>query len=211
MCEMALTPFDLRKMRIKEHVMALPEQRLLYAAALMDNDTLLITGGYGVQDPVTKRGTPIDTAILVDPRRGHLQKIAMVAPRGAHTLTKLADGTYLLVGGIGTDPKGGEIFDLRTKTFAPIEGKMKMGRKDHRAVLATDGKVYIVGGTMGSDAPTEIEVYDPTTKRFESTGLHLSQGREDPPLLMFQSLMSSLWPEESKKTLQVSPNRKTSM
>lgn len=171
--------FDSFRGRVRQRVALLPEPRMASAAAPLGDGTILITGGYGVKDPVTKMGPVHQTAVRFDPRRKSFVTIPMQHRRGGHSITRLPDGTYLVLGGNGDDPSGAEIFHHATNTFTPVEAKMKAGRKDHRAVLAGDGRVYIIGGTSGQAAPMAIEVYDPATRLFSDTGMAIQQGRED--------------------------------
>lgn len=152
-----------------------------------DSD-FIVTGGYGVKDPATGKGTVYNTAVRFNSITGQATTIAMTHQRGGHSITKLPNGTYLLLGGSGDNSNGGEIFDPQTNKSTAIQSKMGSGRKDHRTVLAGDGNVYIIGGTVGQSAPTSIEVYNPTTQQFSDSGLKISQGREDVAVVYVREL-----------------------
>lgn len=173
--------FSPEKLKMKKASYSMPEPRLCHAAALLEDNgsDVLVTGGYGVKDPKTGRGPVLASAVLLNVVTGKALPLRMNHQRGGHSITKLSDGTFLVLGGVGDDSKGAEIFDPKTNKFTEVESKMKFGRKDHRAVKAHNGKVYIVGGTDGSEQPVEIEVFDPKTKTFKRTGLKISEGRED--------------------------------
>lgn len=180
--------FDLRKLTLQKTRWQLPEPRLCYAATSLNDSYFIVTGGYGVKDPATGKGPVYNTAVRFNSVTGQSTTIAMARQRGGHSITKLPDETYLLLGGSGDDSNGGEIFDPQTNRFTAIQGKMGSGRKDHRAVLANDGNVYIIGGTAGQSAPTSIEVYNPITQQFSDSGLKISEGREDVAVVYIKEL-----------------------
>lgn len=169
----------LKKSRIGKTNLKLPEPRLCYAAVAIDDSRILVTGGYGVKDAKTGKGEVFNTALLIDAKTGDIKTIPMVHRRGGHSMVRLPDGLFLLTGGNGSDPNGAELFDPEDLKFIAIESKMKAGRKDHRSLLAMDGRIYIVGGSMGEKSPREVEVYDHIERKFSDTGLKICEGRED--------------------------------
>ena len=181
----AVDEMDRSKCTFQSDTSRIPDQRLAFAATALTDQLLLITGGYGVKDFATGKGPVFNTAVLLNPVSNDSETVTMKHSRGGHSQTTLHDGTVLLVGGTGDDATGAEIFNPKDNSFTAVDSKMSAGRKDHRAVLAKDGKVYIVGGTQGAGAPTEIAVFDPATKTFSNLNgadgkpLQISQGRED--------------------------------
>jgi hypothetical protein len=177
--------FDRKNRRLELHNDSTDtEQRLCYAADILGNQAI-ITGGYGKKDPTTQKGSVLKTAV-VPASTGKTKTINMTHERGGHSLTKLPRDKFLLAGGNGTDPSGAEIFDFWAGAFTPVAGKMKYPRKDHRAILANDGLVYIIGGSGKDGSPVEIETFDPATQAFSGSNLKLSEGREDMAIVYIQ-------------------------
>jgi len=143
--------------------------RLYHSAVRLQDDTVLVTGGWGAG------GTTSASAEIYDPTTKTFSATTgdMTTPRRHHTSTLLADGTVLITG--GEDDSGGlqsaEIYDPTTKTFSATTGDMTTVRYKHTATLLSDGKVLIVGGAQGSDNPiARAEIYDPATGTFHATG-----------------------------------------
>ena len=121
------------------------------------------------------------TPEIYDPTTGAFRETTpMAKPRAGATVTVLADGRVLIVGGIGapdsTTPASfvatAELFDPATGTFRAT-GLMKTPRIDHEATPLPGGRVLIVGGSGTFDnavAVTEAEVYDPAAGTFSGTG-----------------------------------------
>lgn len=102
------------------------------------------------------------------PPAGTLRAIAdMSTARAVHTMTPLADGTVLIVGGTGTPEQpraGAQLFDPRTERFIDI-ASVAAPRKSHSATRLRDGNVLIAGG-FGPDNVylNTAELYDPATR-----------------------------------------------
>jgi len=99
--------------------------------------------------------------------------------RFLHTATLLQDGTVLIVGGALTstsDPVAtAEVYHPDTGIFTMTHA-MTTAREQHTATLLADGRVLIAGGTTSTGTgdlhPTAtVEVYDPSTGSFSTTGL----------------------------------------
>jgi hypothetical protein len=112
--------------------------------------------------------------------------------RSAHTVTLLANGHVLVVG--GQNPTGpalatAEVYDPTANTWSLV-ASMTTGRWGHSAALLHDGRVLVVGGEANGTPATVLqsaEVYDPTantwsavpmpsTPRFGATLTTLSDG-----------------------------------
>src|SRR5262249_43111549 len=129
--------------------------------------------------------TNIGVAELYDPETGVVTTIPMVAVRSDFSVTKLADGRVLVVGGFsgGVSSPTAEIFDPATNSFAAT-GSMSIGRNAHAAVRLTSGpnagKVLVIGGqTVGQGQLSTTELFDPGTGTF-SAGPNLVNGRTAP-------------------------------
>ncbi len=102
-----------------------------------------------------------DTAELYDPSEGTFSTTGSpTQDHGSnHTLTRLADGRALLVG--GTDAEGltlglAEIFDEGTGQWTAVTASLNHPRNRHKTVLLGDGTVLIVGGRQ-EYAATEFD------------------------------------------------------
>lgn len=98
---------------------------------------------------------------------------SMDTGRAAHTMTTLADGTVLVVGGFGS---GGEqetqplLFDPTTMRFRSLPADLAW-RHSHSATPLSDGTVLLVGG-YGPDNRylSSAEVFDPFTGTSRGVG-----------------------------------------
>jgi hypothetical protein len=129
--------------------------RCALKALLLQNGTVLLTGGYDlsstlrvaeIYDPMTRTVTDI----------GHMN-----FARDSHTVTLLSNGKVLIIGGasLGISTNSMELFDPLTNTFKNI-GLLDLARDSHTATLTTNGQIVIVGGFYGArQMPrSEIEV-----------------------------------------------------
>ncbi|MCY1022477.1 kelch repeat-containing protein [Pyxidicoccus sp. MSG2] len=95
----------------------------------------------------------------------------MTQAREAHTLTALADGRVLAVGGLygdGTATAAVDRYDPGTGAWTSV-ASLPSPRWSHVAVLLPDGKVLVAGGFDGTDAITSSAVrHDPATNTWSS-------------------------------------------
>jgi hypothetical protein len=161
-------------------------ERRTFTLTLLPNGKVLAAGGFDTN------GIPITLAELYDPATqlwtptGSLQ-----SPRFAHTATLLPDGRVLVAGGSGATPlqsgvtppdpvlATAELYDPATGAWTPT-GSMGQPREAHKAVLLTNGKVLVAGGSsfFGTVFPTSAEMYDPAMGKWLPT-LPLASGRRD--------------------------------
>jgi hypothetical protein len=92
--------------------------------------------------------------------------------RGYHTLTLLADGQVLAVGGVPVQSvdRGAEVFD-RTANAWRLTSPMMAQRALHATALLPDGRVLVVGGYV---APDTAEVYDVAADRWSAAAAPLT-------------------------------------
>ncbi|MCC6629575.1 MAG: hypothetical protein IT340_19525 [Chloroflexi bacterium] len=91
--------------------------------------------------------------------------------RDDHTVTLLANGKVLVVGGVDDSILAtAEIYDPATNAWSPT-GSMTTVREQHTATLLANGKVLVAGG-HGPDRATlaSAELYDPATGAWSATG-----------------------------------------
>ena len=129
--------------------------REFHAATLLGDGKVLITGG--------DNGTEVlATVELFDPATGKFTLAStMHAAREFHTATLRNDGTVLIAGGAdftsaldGSAPAGilpgptamAELFNPATGSFT-LTSDMSNARAKHAALLLTDGKILVTGGT----------------------------------------------------------------
>jgi len=133
------------------------EPRADFAATLLNNGTVLVTGGLSNG---TVNAQSILTAEIYTPGTGTWSYTAsrMTTGRAEHTSTKLLDGRVLIVGGFSGFngmQANAEIFDPVTGGFTATP-PMTAAHTLQGAVLLQDGRVLIVAG-----ATTMCEIYDP--------------------------------------------------
>lgn len=107
---------------------------------------------------------------------GFRETASMGSPRVGASMTRLADGRVLVVGGVdasNTPLSSAEIYDPTAGSWTPT-GSLTLGpRSIHTATLLNNGKVLIAGGSSqplpASNALATAEIFDPTTSLFSST------------------------------------------
>ena len=153
----------------------MPGPRNGAAAVLLKNGKVLLIGGDGLHEDER-----LATAELYDPGTGRFTAAgSMRVPRNTHTAVLLSDGRVLVIGGSssGRYPNArieasAEIYDPATGRFSTT-GSMMTARHKLAAVLLSDGRVLVVGGSDNRDWRGEYasaEIYDPATGRFTSAG-----------------------------------------
>jgi hypothetical protein len=143
-----------------------------HGSVLLPDGRVLVVGGHGSDAP--------PDAEVYDPASG---RFAMTGPMAApqvtnFSVTTLADGRVLFVGGWGVAEGGGpeeptalaQVYDPSAGTFT-MAGSLPAPRYAHGAALLDDGRVLVIGG-WASDAVEEgddVFVYDPETGTFTPT------------------------------------------
>jgi hypothetical protein len=152
---------------------SLTTPRMDHVAVLLDNGNVLLVGGVGTG------WTFLASAELYDPATGTFTPTGdMTVARESHTITKLQDGRVLITGGhqgrhstiIVYDTA--ELYDPVAAAFTPT-GDMNIRRHKHDAVLLSDGRVLITGGSDERDdqgAYASAEIYNPSTGTFSMAG-----------------------------------------
>jgi N-acetylneuraminic acid mutarotase len=132
----------------------LNEARSEFTATLLDNGSVLVTGGFN-------KNLAVSSAEIYDPATSEWRTIGSLNfKRGLHQAVTMNNGRVLLIGGSSADDKC-EIFDPVSETFTIIS-PMKQSRAFHKAVKLDDGRVLVTGGNSTSSA----EIYDPESDRW---------------------------------------------
>jgi hypothetical protein len=164
-----------------------------FTATLLQNGKVLLAGG----ESSATANTP--TVDLFDPVTNSITPAAPMAnARSGHTATLLPNGKVLVVGGSARGPMPGssypgvaslntaEIYDPATNSWAAA-ASMASARTHHAAVLLTNGKVLVTGGSgnwsnpAGASNPTGAEIYDPPTNTWTSIGSIAPDTRPNSP------------------------------
>jgi len=103
---------------------------------------------------------------LYDPARGVFTAVGnMTSRRHKHAASVLADGSVLITGGSDERDweniyRSAEVFVPGKKEFQQV-GEMNSTHFKHQSVALPDGRVVVIGGSKS------VEIYDPSTRRFE--------------------------------------------
>ena len=97
-----------------------------------------------------------------------------VARRG-HTLTALADGRVVIIGGENANGALKEAEVLYSSSLE-IVAQLQTARSRHTATLLSDGRVLVIGGTNQADALDSTELFDPRANSF-TAGPRLNRAR----------------------------------
>lgn len=144
-------------------------RRRLHTATLLQDDTVLIVGGYG-QD-----GDALVSAELFDTVSGTFHPTGdLSTARGGHSAILLPTGKVLVIGGYGTRSyptlAPAELYDPASRTFSAAGPYVGRGGCDFcaPAVLLADGTVLFSG-------QHPAQVYDPASDAFSPSGMTISE------------------------------------
>ncbi|MDP6942780.1 MAG: hypothetical protein QF464_01410 [Myxococcota bacterium] len=127
-------------------ILTRPTVRDRAAIALLSNGNVLITGG------LDSRATGA-SEVIYDPGKSQFQPTgAMRTRRNGHSLTALADGRLLAVGGEKSASASAEVYDPSAKGWAKAPGP-DHGRHGHAALRLKDGSILLVGGVSAKGKP----------------------------------------------------------
>jgi hypothetical protein len=119
-------------------------RRLDHTQTLLDNGTVLVTGGTD--------GTVVhDTAEIYDPSTDSFTVVSsrMTVDRQRHAAVKIDNGNVLIIGGVSSTQgnlNSMEIYDTTTGQFTNVQSTMTISRDRPSAQRQPDGRVFINGG-----------------------------------------------------------------
>jgi WD40 repeat protein len=137
--------------------------RMGHTATLLNNGKILLAGGVGTGWSFLQSAEVFDIATQTFAITG-----SMGSARESHTATLLTNGMVLITGGHKdrrsniTIFSSAEIYDPATAEFK-VTGNMNVKRHKHDALLLSNGKVLITGGSDHRDGDgkyTSTEMYD---------------------------------------------------
>jgi len=145
------------------------------AAVLLKDGKVLLIGGDGAHEDER-----LSSAELYDPATGRFTATGgMHVPREMHTAVLMNDGRVLVMGGSSAGGYPNSRIEASAETYDPVTGRftttgsMTAARHKLAAVLLSDGRVLVVGGSDNRDwrgQYTSAELYDPATGRFSTDG-----------------------------------------
>ena len=137
---------------------SLNRARLSFAAATLDDGTVLVAGG-------SPGGLVGATGETYDAGSEQWTLTAnLLIGRSGHTLSALDDGRALAVGGNSASglQASSELFDPGTSSWT-LAAPLAVPRTNHSATVLGDGRVLVAGGNANNGGATnEVEIYDPT-------------------------------------------------
>ncbi len=154
-----------------------------HGAVALDDGTALVIGG-------SRAGMNASSHWIerIDPVRGTVTHVAdMAAGRLGSTVTRLADGRFMVSGGQQSASVAGrmnEIIAVGPGGTVSVGGTGDLNRRriGHTATLLADGRVLVTGGnTQGEGAPAGIsrsaEIWDPASGSFRRLAQPMTAGR----------------------------------
>lgn len=153
---------------------AIPNGRQDFAISPLPSGKLLVLGGTGGENPMSRPE-------IYDPTTGLFARAMDAIPSAPElTLTLLGNGKVLVAGGSdGTPTAGAHLYDAATQTLvdAGPTGTMGAARAGHSATRLASGKVLIAGGDGPGGPLASAEIYDPATNTFAPTAAPMANPR----------------------------------
>jgi Galactose oxidase, central domain len=138
------------------HGRSMASSRVLHTATLLNNNTVLVTGGLDANANPSASAEVYNPATATFATTGNLPTAIW-----SHTATLLPNGQVLVAGGItanGIVVSTAEVFDPMAGTFA-LTGSMVSPRWEYTATLFPDGTVLVVGGQANGGPLSSAELY----------------------------------------------------
>jgi N-acetylneuraminic acid mutarotase len=148
---------------------SLANARTSHTATLLQNGQVLVAGGFGLTGELS-------SVEVYNPTTNTWSAAGSLADaRQVHTATLLQSGQVLVVGGFGLSSilSSAELYNPTTNTWSAA-GSLAVAREGHTATLLKNGQVLVAGGITevdgGSTLASTVELYDPVTNTWSSTG-----------------------------------------
>jgi hypothetical protein len=154
------------------------EARSGAASALLQDGTILVTGGEGASGALASAEFFNAGSFASAP--------AMNVARGRHAAVVLQDGRVLVTGGKttgGSVTNAAEVYSPAVNSWIVI-ASMGDARSGHTATLLKDGRVLLAGGEGSAGAVSTLEVFDPATGAFTFGGTMSSVRRNHAATLL---------------------------
>ena len=138
---------------------AVKRRTFAHEAVLLDNGQVLLSGGFGF----ASAGVLTNKSEIFDPASNEWEAGGQaLSGRMNHTLTTLADGRVLAVGGIGSAGAIDAVEYYHPDNVAWHGGPpLAHARSSHTATRLPDGRVVIIGG-----GGTTVEIFDPISNQW---------------------------------------------
>jgi len=167
-----------------KHVGSLSRPRALSSGAVLHDGSVLVIAGFTSTDEdeesLIRSGKTSERVGSFGENLTFTDMSAQIEIHLLRTLTTLADGRVLLVGGRDryreSEPSDVEVYSPETDTWKPTS-PLPESRSSHEATLLLDGRVLITGGQdVGNHAMATTLLYDPVTNQWNGVG-NLSEAR----------------------------------
>jgi N-acetylneuraminic acid mutarotase len=173
-----------------------------FGAVLLESGDVLIAGGGAATSHADCGGVPncgpiadpLASTERFDTASGTWRAAAsMKTPRYSFTLTRLADGRVLAVGGvdettpIGASTRSAEVYDPNADQWTAVADLPVPDREHHSAVLLDDGRLMVVGGKQANIGMIRlVDLFAPAVDAWTATS-PLSAVRTAPGLVRLSS------------------------
>lgn len=145
------------------------QKRADHQALKLDDGRVLLTGGYIGTNGQFSGLDSTSSAEYYSEKTGKFVGLpSMKVPRAGHSMTKLANGQVVVIGGFHPNQSISsiEVFDPKTNKFRFAPARLKYGRGYHSAHLLDDGQIAIIGGYSNrAEAIDTIEIFNPETNK----------------------------------------------
>jgi len=167
-----------------KHVGSLSRPRALSSGAVLHDGSVLVIAGFTSTDEdeesLIRSGKTSERVGSFGENLTFTDMSAQIEIHLLRTLTTLADGRVLLVGGRDryreSEPSDVEVYSPETDTWKPTS-PLPESRSSHEATLLLDGRVLVVGGKdIGNHRMSTTLLYDPVTDKWNDAG-SLSEAR----------------------------------
>lgn len=170
---------DTRSFSLSGSLMSDP--RWSHVQTTLTDGRVLVVGGRNAQSPAIPGARVLASADIYDPETDTFAPTGPLnVARRSPTATLLNDGKVLIAGGGSSVSTGAtmpmntaEIYDPSTGTFRLLTARMTVPRQYHTTVKLPNGKVLIIGGSLGpglQNISRSVDIFDPATETFTEVG-----------------------------------------